>query len=633
MNKISIWVSFISISFFLHSSTSVEDEVKNSLVIFLAKVSNNGVQPGLTWGWTTSSDPCKDQWQNVICDSQNVSVTKLFLNSKNLTGTLDAASLCNVRSLAANLTILALDDNNIGGQISAEIANCDQLTRLTVSSNQLSGNLPESLAVLNNLKRLDISNNKFSGELPKLSRISGLTAFLAQDNQLTGQIPNFDFSNFDTFNVSNNNFQGQIPNVNGFLTASSFLGNPGLCGDPLPNKCSSSSATADENSNTKKGVSKNQMFIYMGYGVLALVCLVLVVLRICRKKKSKDQVDAVNKVAAVDESASKLSAASSEDKGGLSKSQYSVTFSDDESAAMVSSSLIVLTSPVVNGLKFEDLLKAPAELLGRGKYGSLYKVIFENGMVLVVKRIKDWALSSNDFKQRMERLYQAKHPNVLPALAFYCSKQEKLLVYEYQQNGSLFRLIHGSHRGQAFDWTSRLSAAASIAEALAFMHQELRAEGIAHGNLKSSNILLNKNMEPCISEYGLMEINDQDNFMPGKASGAKASSTFKGDVYGFGVILLELLTGKLVQHNGVDLTVWVHSVVREEWTAEVFDKSLMSEYASEERMVNLLQVAIKCVNRSAEARPRMNQVALMINAIREEEERSTVYDPQSRSLL
>ncbi|KAH0969337.1 hypothetical protein GBA52_028792 [Prunus armeniaca] len=77
----------------------------------------------------------------------------------------------------------------------------------------------------------------------------------------------------------------------------------------------------------------------------------------------------------------------------------------------------------------------------------------------------------------------------------------------------------------------------------------------------------------------------------------------------------------------------VHSVVREEWTAEVFDKSLMSEYASEERMVNLLQVAIKCVNRSAEARPRMNQVALMINAIREEEERSTVYDPQSRSLL
>ncbi|CAB4275166.1 unnamed protein product [Prunus armeniaca] len=633
MNKISIWVSFISISLFLHSSTSVEDEVKNSLIIFLAKVSNNGVQPGLTWGWNTSSDPCKDQWQNVICDSQNVSVTKLFLNGKNLTGTLDAASLCNVRSLAANLTILALDDNNIGGQISAEIANCDQLTRLTVSSNQLSGNLPESLAVLNNLKRLDISNNKFSGELPKLSRISGLTAFLAQDNQLTGQIPNFDFSNFDTFNVSNNNFQGQIPNVNGFLTASSFLGNPGLCGDPLPNKCSSSSATADENSNTKKGVSKNQMFIYMGYGVLALVCLVLVVLRICRKKKSKDQVDAVNKVAAVDESASKLSAASSEDKGGLSKSQYSVTFSDDESAAMVSSSLIVLTSPVVNGLKFEDLLKAPAELLGRGKYGSLYKVIFENGMVLVVKRIKDWALSSNDFKQRMERLYQAKHPNVLPALAFYCSKQEKLLVYEYQQNGSLFRLIHGSHRGQAFDWTSRLSAAASIAEALAFMHQELRAEGIAHGNLKSSNILLNKNMEPCISEYGLMEINDQDNFMPGKASGAKASSTFKGDVYGFGVILLELLTGKLVQHNGVDLTVWVHSVVREEWTAEVFDKSLMSEYASEERMVNLLQVAIKCVNRSAEARPRMNQVALMINAIREEEERSTVYDPQSRSLL
>lgn len=151
-----------------------------------------------------------------------------------------------------------------------------------------------------------------------------------------------------------------------------------------------------------------------------------------------------NKVASVDDSmVSKYSAASSEFKGGFSRSQYSVT-SAESTANVVSSSLVVLTSPVVNGLN-EELLKAPAEMLGRGKYGSLYKVIIDYGATLVVKRIKDWAISSNDFKLRMQRLDQAKHHNVLSALAFYSSRQEKLLVYEYQYNGSLFRLIHGKY--------------------------------------------------------------------------------------------------------------------------------------------------------------------------------------------
>lgn len=171
---------------------------------------------------------------------------------------------------------------------------------------------------------------------------------------------------------------------------------------------------------------------------------------------------------------------------------------------------------------------------------------------------------------------------------------------------------------ETFDWASRLGAAATLAEALAFMHQELQDDGIAHGNFKSSNIFLNKNMEPCISEYGLGAVTT-----PASSSGA-----FKDDVHEFGVILLELLTGNLVRHNGVDLADWVHSVVREEWTGEVFDKALWSEYASEERMVSLLQVAWKCVNPSPEARPAMNQVVVMINKIKEEEERSAMsYEP------
>lgn len=166
---------------------------------------------------------------------------------------------------------------------------------------------------------------------------------------------------------------------------------------------------------------------------------------------------------------------------------------------------------------------------------------------------------------------------------------------------------------------SRLEIAGRIAKALAHMHKALEQDEIAHGNLKSSNILMNWNMEPCISEYGLMEIHSQSH----------ESKSFRSDVYGFGLILLELLTGKLVKdEKGICLADWVKTVLREEWTAEVLDSSLMAEAASEERMVNLLVVAVKCVESSPNARPNMNQVVAMIDSIKEDEEETSIISVQ-----
>ena len=112
-------------------------------------------------------------------------------------------------------------------------------------------------------------------------------------------------------------------------------------------------------------------------------------------------------------------------------------------SAVIPSTLLVLTSPLAKELQFEDLLKAPPELFGRGKHGSLYKVVINSGVVLAVKRIKDWGISEEEFHGRLQKMDQVRHPNILPPVAFYCSKQEKLLVYEYQQKGSLFQLLHG----------------------------------------------------------------------------------------------------------------------------------------------------------------------------------------------
>ncbi|XVF60352.1 hypothetical protein PTKIN_Ptkin08bG0038100 [Pterospermum kingtungense] len=622
MKQISIWV--ISVSFFLiiHLTNSVDDEARASLIQFLADLSNNNGQPDPSFGWDSSSGPCNDKWKGVICDDKtNSFVKKLLLDNSSLSGFLNATALCNVQSLAASLTVLKLTLNNIGGVIKSDIANCKNLTILLLGQNQFSGNLPDSLAMLGNLKQLDISNNRFSGDLPGLSRISGLKLLYAQSNQLTGKIPEFDFSNLDQFNVSYNFFQGPIPDAIGKFPPSCYLGNPELCGEMLQKKCPPSK---------KKGVSKNQILMFSGYIALGLVIVALLLCRLKRKKREKVEAPSPNKVASVD--------AVPDDKPSFTSTEYMTDASisgfsvHSTESTFLSSSLVVLTSPTMSELKFEDLLRAPAELLGRGKHSTLYRVIFEKGMVLAVKRIKDWTISTYDFKQRMQRLDQAKHHNVLPALAFYCSKHEKLLVYEFQPNGSLFALLHGNRKGLKFEWTSRLNVAARIAEALAFMHSELRADGIAHGNLKSSNIMLKNNMEPCISEYGLMIMDPQQSSSNANANGLKvaqqsndgASGAFSADIYGFGVILLELLTGKLVQNDGVDLASWV---VREEWTVEVFDKSLILEGASEDRMLNLLQVAVKCVNHSPEVRPSINQVVTMINTIKEEEDKSLVHEP------
>lgn len=170
------------------------------------------------------------------------------------------------------------------------------------------------------------------------------------------------------------------------------------------------------------------------------------------------------------------------------------------------------------------------------------------------------------------------------------------------------------------DWTTRLGLMLGAARGLERIHGEYAASRIPHGNVRSCNVLLDKNGNACISDFGLSLLLNPAHAIA-RLEGYKAPEqnevkrlSQKADVYSFGVVVLEVLTGK----EGADLPKWVQSVVRDEWTAEVFDQELLRYKNIEEEMVSMLHVAMACVVELPEKRPTMAQVVKMIEDIRVE---------------
>ncbi|KAJ6800796.1 putative inactive receptor kinase [Iris pallida] len=220
-----------------------------------------------------------------------------------------------------------------------------------------------------------------------------------------------------------------------------------------------------------------------------------------------------------------------------------------------------------------------------------------------------------------------EHKNLVGLRAYYYSK-ERLLVYEYMSMGSLSSLLHGN-RGAGrtpLNWDTRSSIALDAARGIEYIHST--SPTASHGNIKSSNILLDRSYEARVSDHGLATLANPTP-IPNRVAGYRAPEitdvrkvSQKADVYSFGVLLLELLTGKapaqaLLNEEGVDLPRWVQSVVKEEWTSEVFDLELLRYQNVEEEMVQLLQLAIDCAAQYPDRRPTMSEVVGRIEEIQQ----------------
>jgi serine/threonine protein kinase len=207
------------------------------------------------------------------------------------------------------------------------------------------------------------------------------------------------------------------------------------------------------------------------------------------------------------------------------------------------------------------------------------------------------------------------------------------------------------------DWTTRVTLLLGAARGLACIHREYRTSGVPHGNIKSTNVLLDKDGAARVADFGLAlllspahAIARLGGYMAPEQSDNKRLSQ-EADVYSFGVLVLEVLTGKPpAQHlqplpdadvqrdrksaTAVSLPEWVRSVVREEWTAEVFDVELLRYRNIEEEMVAMLHVGLACVTQQPEQRPSMADVVMMIQSVpvdqspmREEDRDGSVTSP------
>ncbi|KAL6222078.1 hypothetical protein ACLB2K_005470 [Fragaria x ananassa] len=634
-----------------------------------------------------STSPCQSQtsWNGVYCGT-GTTVVNLKLSNMGLSGTIDFEALTQLKGLRGlyldnnhfagdipgfhklvSLRSLSLNNTDFSGEIPADFfSKMNSLRWVTLSNNNFSGKIPESITKLKNLKELHLDNNNFSGEIPEsLAELNSLATLHLQNNQLSGEIPQFK-ETLKELNLANNTLTGEIPDeMSTRYTADKFQGNEGLCGDPLENQCpdvppspspspEKSRPEEEETANKDKKIKMAEIAIGVIAGVSFLMFVVLVI-RYRRKDKqfsvlgkenmNKDdhvprqhhaEVVEVHVPSSTGRSIGSTAAAASTAQAAISRSASTKKAAGDskkgpQGVKNSGNSELLMVSDLRGPFGLPDLMKAAAEVLGNGGLGSAYKAVMGNGLSVVVKRMREMnRLGREGFDAEMRRFGRLRHRNILTPLAYHYRREEKLLISDYVPRGSLLYILHGD-RGTSHSeltWSTRLKIIQGVAKGMEFLHTEFAVYDLPHGNLKSSNILLQEDYEPVLNDYALHPLVNPSNaaqslfaFKTPEYLESQEISP-KADVYCLGIVVVEILTGKFPSQylsngkGGIDVVQWVQSAMAEQRDQELLDPEIESNTESVKQMLQLLKIGADCTESKPDQRPDIKDAIKRILEVR-----------------
>ncbi|KAF5749479.1 LRR receptor-like serine/threonine-protein kinase [Tripterygium wilfordii] len=557
---------FVLSIFFSLAAQSLSYEPRNHEVDALIGIRRALNDPhGVLNNWDEDSvDPCS--WAMITCSPDNL-VIGLGAPSQYLSGTLSGA----IGNLT-NLRQVLLQNNNLSGPIPRELGTLHKLQTLDLSNNRFSGVVPVLFSQLNSLQYLRLNNNSLTGPFPgSLANISQLAFLDLSYNNLSGPVPKFPAR---TFNV---------------------LGNPQICGTSYSEGCSGSpNAVPDPFSLDSATGKHNSKKLAVALGVsLSIVFLVLLILGLVWHRNSP-------------------------------KSQTILNITDKQERGLIS--LGNLRSFTFRELQLATDNFSSKKLLGAGGFGNVYKGKVGDGTMVAVKRLKDLTGTAGDsqFRTELEMISLAVHRNLLRLIGYCATTNERLLVYPYMSNGSVASRLRGK---PALDWNTRKRIAIGAARGLQYLHEQCDPK-IIHRDVKAANVLLDDYCEAVVGDFGLAKLLDHaDSHVTTAVRGtvghiapeylSTGQSSEKTDVFGFGILLLELITGmralefgKTNSQKGAMLE-WVKKIQQEKKVEELVDRELDTNYDRIEAG-EMLQVALLCTQYLPAHRPKMSDVVRML---------------------
>ncbi|XP_052203342.1 leucine-rich repeat receptor-like tyrosine-protein kinase PXC3 [Diospyros lotus] len=460
----------------------------------------------------------------------------------------------------SSLIELQLGKNALNGTIGEMPQNLQ--IALNLSHNQFEGPIPEALSKLSILEVLDLSNNRFFGKIPSSLAVMGsLTEVVLSNNQLTGEIPKFP-SRVDV----------------------EVSGNKGLRN------------TTKSNSPTASQKKRNKVLIGVGVAVAAAVLAVGIAVMIAvsiskREDLPQPQVMQGNLLTA----------------NGIHRSKIDFT-------------------------KGIEAVTLPSNIILKTKFSTYYKAVMPSGTSYFVKKLnwinwndKIFPLGNREkLEEEIKAIGKLSNSNVMTPLAYLLTVDSVYLFYEFAQKGTLFDVLHGSLE-DPLDWASRYSIAIGVAQGLAFLHG-CTSSPVLLLDLSSRSILLKSLKEPQVGDIELCKVINPMNSTSRFSAVAGSVGyippeyaytmrvTMAGNVYSFGVVLLELLTGKPAVSQGIELAKWVLTNSADgEKPDKILDSSVKrTSQAVRNQMLAVLKVALACVSTSPDARPKTKSILRML---------------------